>query len=125
MAAFPSRDRETFMTHWARIMKDVKVVIQTVVYNDHIAGSVLSWEMMGEREVGYWFGREYWGKGIATQAVQAYVNIVQTRPLYAHVAKHNIGSRRVLEKCGFKIIGEDTYTNPADVEVEEFILKLE
>jgi RimJ/RimL family protein N-acetyltransferase len=41
------------------------------------------------------------------------------------VARHNIGSRRVLEKCGFKVIGEDTYTNPAGVEVEEFILKLD
>jgi RimJ/RimL family protein N-acetyltransferase len=40
---------------------------------------------------------------------------VKTRPLYAHVVKHNIGSRRVLEKCGFKVIRE---------EPEEFILKL-
>ena len=85
----------------------------------------MSWEMEGEREVGYWLGKEFWGKGIATQALAEYVNIVQTRPLMAHVARHNVGSRRVLEKCGFKAIGEDKYTNPAGVEVKEFILKLE
>ena len=50
---------------------------------------------------------------------------VKTRPLFAHVAKHNVRSQRVLEKCGFKVIGEDKYTNPAGAEVEEFILKLE
>jgi RimJ/RimL family protein N-acetyltransferase len=125
MAAFPSRDREAFMAHWAKIMADDKGVIKTVLYDDQVAGSILSWEMMGEREVGYWFGREFWGKGIATLALKEYVNIVTTRPLYAHVAKHNVGSQRVLEKCGFKVIGEDTHTNPAGVEVEEFILKLE
>ena len=125
MAAFPSRDREAFMKHWARIMADEKVVIKTILFDDQIAGSILSWEMLGEREVGYWFGKEFWGKGIATHALKEYVNIVMTRPLYAHVARHNVGSRRVLEKCGFKVVGEDTYTNPAGVEVEEFILKLE
>ena len=125
MAAFPSRDREPFMAHWTKIMADEKTIIQTVLYDDQIAGSILSWEMLGEREVGYWFGREFWGKGIATKALAEYVKIVQNRPLYAHVARHNIGSRRVLEKCGFNVIGEDTYTNPAGAEVEEFILKLD
>ena len=81
--------------------------------------------MAGEWEVGYWLGKEYWGSGIATLAVAEYIRTVTTRPLYAHVAQHNIGSRRVLEKCGFKVIGEDSYTNPAGVDVEEFILKLE
>ena len=125
MAAFPSRHREAFMAHWARIMADEKGIIRTVLFNGQVAGNILSWEMEGEREVGYWFGREFWGKGIATQALAEYVNIVTTRPLYAHVAQHNIGSRRVLEKCGFKVIGEDSYTNPAGVSVEEFMLKLE
>lgn len=53
------------------------------------------------------------------------MGIVKTRPLFAHVAKHNIGSRRVLEKCGFAIIGDDKYVNIGKVEVEEFVLKLD
>ena len=125
MAAFPSRDREAFYAHSARIMADKSVIFKAIVSNDQLAGSIVSWEMAGEREVGYWLGKEYWGKGIATQALAEYMKIVTQRPLYAHVAQHNVGSRRVLEKCGFTIIGEDSYTNPAGVLVEEYHLKLE
>ena len=125
MAAFPSRDHDTFMAHWKKIMADEKVILKTILFNDQIAGSIVSWEMFGEREVGYWLGKEFWGKGIMTQALTEYISIVKTRPLMAHVARHNIGSRRVLEKCGFVVIGEDKYTNPAGVEVAEFVLKLE
>jgi RimJ/RimL family protein N-acetyltransferase len=125
MAAFPSRDHDTFMAHWKKIMAEEKVSLKTILYNDQIAGSIVSWEMFGEREVGYWLGKEFWGKGIMTQALTEYINIVKARPLMAHVARHNIGSRRVLEKCGFVVIGEDKFTNPAGVEVEEFVLKLD
>jgi RimJ/RimL family protein N-acetyltransferase len=82
-------------------------------------------EMEGEREVGYWLGREFWGRGIATEALSQFLGVVKTRPLFAHVAKHNHGSRRVLEKCGFKVIGEDKYTIPANDVVEENVLKLD
>ena len=125
MAAFPSRDREAFMAHSARIMADKSVVFKAIIFDGQVAGSMVSWIMEGQWEVGYWLGKEYWGKGIATQALAKYVESVKTRPLYAHVARHNIGSRRVLEKCGFNVIGEGSYINPAGVEVEEFILKLE
>jgi len=124
MAAFPSRDHDAFMAHWKKIMAYEKNLIKTILHTDEVAGYILSWEMEGEREVGYWLGKAYWGKGIATRALAEYVNIVKLRPLFAHVARHNVGSRRVLEKCGFTVIGEDKYTNPAGVEVEEFVLKL-
>ena len=125
MAAFPSRDHDAFMAHWRKIMAYEKSIIKTILRDGQIAGYILSWEMLGEREVGYWIGKEFWGKGIMTQALAEYVSIVKTRPLMAHVARHNIGSRRVLEKCGFKVIGDDRYTNPAGVEVEEFVLRLD
>ncbi|HEU0296840.1 MAG TPA: GNAT family N-acetyltransferase [Anaerolineales bacterium] len=125
MAAFPSRDRESFMAHSAKIMADESVIFKAIVFDGQVAGSMVSWILEGEREVGYWLGREFWGKGIATRALAEYVEIVKTRPLYAHVAKHNVGSQRVLEKCGFKVIGEDSYTNPAGVVVEELVLKLD
>jgi len=125
MAAFPSRDRESFMKHWANILANESVIVKTIEYEGRVAGSIVSWEMDGEWEVGYWLGREFWGKGIATQALAAYVRLVKTRPLFAHVARHNVGSRRVLEKCGFTVIGEDSYINLAGARVEEFILKLD
>jgi RimJ/RimL family protein N-acetyltransferase len=78
-----------------------------------------------KREFGYWLGREFWGKGIATEALSQFFGVVKTRPLFAHVAKHNIASRRVLEKCGFMVIRENTFVNRDKEEVEEFVLKLE
>ena len=39
----------------------------------------------------------------------------RTRPLYAEVAVHNVGSIRVLEKCGFRRMG-DAVTGPDGVE---------
>jgi RimJ/RimL family protein N-acetyltransferase len=52
--------------------------------------------------VGYWLGRSYWGRGIATRALALFLPLVPARPLYAHVASHNTGSMRVLVKCGFR-----------------------
>lgn len=125
MAAFPARDREAFMAHWAKIMANDSVILQTIVFDGKVAGNIVNFEMSGEREVGYWIGKEYWGKGIATKALTEFLDLVKMRPLYAHVAKHNIGSRRVLEKCGFMIVGEDRGFPDARGEVvEEFVLKL-
>lgn len=124
MAAFPSRDRESFMAHWAKIMANESNILKAILYENQLAGNIVSWEMDGQQEVGYWIGKEFWGKGIATQALAEFVKAVITRPLFAHVAKHNVASRRVLEKGGFAIIEEDSYTNPAGVLVDEFVLKL-
>ena len=116
MAAFPSRDRDAFMAHWAKIMADESNILKTIMFDGQVAGNIVSWEGSGEWEVGYWIGKEYWGKGIATKALAALLGHVKMRPLFAHVARHNIASRRVLEKCGFMVIG---------AEPEEFILKLD
>jgi len=125
MAAFPARDRETFMEHWARILGNETIAKQTIVVDGQVAGNIVSFQQFGEPQVGYWLGKAYWGKGIATQALSLFLAQVKRRPLYAHVAKHNIASIRVLEKCGFKICGEDKGFPDADGnEVEEVILEL-
>jgi RimJ/RimL family protein N-acetyltransferase len=102
MAAFPSRDRASFDLHWAKnILGNPAVVMQTILFNDEVAGNIGSWSQDGVRLVGYWIGKEYWGKGVATKALAALLNVVTERPLQAHVINHNAGSIRVLEKCGF------------------------
>jgi RimJ/RimL family protein N-acetyltransferase len=107
MAAFPARDKGAFMTHWAKIMQDESVFLKTILFEGQIAGNMLSFIMADKRKVGYWLGREFWGKGIATRALTEFLRQIEERPLYAHVAKHNVASIRVLEKCGFKLRGED------------------
>lgn len=125
MAAFPSRTRESFMAHWTKIMAEDSVLLKTILFNGIVAGNMVCFEQLGEREVGYWLGREYWGKGIATLALEQFLKQIKTRPLYAHVAKQNVASRRVLEKCGFKVSGEDRFFSQImGNDIEEYILIL-
>lgn len=107
MAAFPARDRDAFMAHWHRVKENVKNLHKTIVYSGQVAGNMLSFDMEGHREVGYWLGREFWGRGIASKALAEFLSYETTRPLYGVVVKHNIGSRRVLEKCGFQVVREE------------------
>jgi RimJ/RimL family protein N-acetyltransferase len=107
MAAFPSRDEENFYDHWHKIMADADNILLTVEVDGEVAGNVVSFKMDGVREVGYWIGRKFWGRGIATTAIAAFLEEMKIRPLYAHVAKTNPGSMRVLEKCGFILQSED------------------
>ena len=129
MAAFTARDptdQEAFMAHWHRILADKTCIIQTIIFNGQVAGSVSSYEEEGKPEVTYWIGKDYWGKGIATWALKEFLaQKNQIRPIYARVAKDNLGSRRVLEKCGFKITGESKgFANARGQEIEEFLLEL-
>ncbi len=125
MAAFPARERDAFMVHWTKILGDETVTKKTILLDGTVAGNIVSFEQFGKPLVGYWIGKSYWGKGVATKALSEFLNHAKMRPLYAHVAKHNIASIRVLEKCGFKISGEDKAVATAGgEEVEELILKL-
>jgi len=125
MAAFPSRDRLAFIIHWIKIMSKDTIILRAIEVDGQAAGHLVSFLIDEKREVGYWLGREFWGKGIATKALTEFLKVVEIRPLWAHVAKHNIASKRVLEKCGFAVIGVSQFTNRANEEVEEFVLKLE
>ena len=128
MAAFTAKDPadlEAFHKHWAKIRADESILIKTILYNGQVAGSVTTFVQFGEREVSYWLGREFWGKGIATQALTEFLRYVDERPLYARAAKDNIASIRVLQKCGFVIVGEDKgFANARGQEIEEYILEL-
>jgi RimJ/RimL family protein N-acetyltransferase len=125
MAGFPSRDRDAFMLHWKNIMADESVIIKTILENGEVAGNVVCFEQLGEREVGYWLGREFWGRGVATAALTKFLEQIPTRPLYAHVAKQNFASKRVLEKCGFRVVVEDKFFSKIFGEdMQEYILRL-
>jgi RimJ/RimL family protein N-acetyltransferase len=126
MAAFPARDKDQFAAHWAKIRADDTMVVRTIVADGMVAGNIGSWQQNGQRLLGYWVGRAHWGRGVATEALARLVDELSTRPLYAHVAVHNVGSIRVLEKCGFRRDRVQEAKAPApDDGVEEFIFVLD
>jgi RimJ/RimL family protein N-acetyltransferase len=120
MAAFPSRERDAFLAHWAKTLATDSALTWTVVSDGAIAGNIGCWENDGRRFVGYWIGREFWGRGLATRALAELLDMVDARPLHAHVAKGNLASIRVLEKCGF--VEVDSHTG--DNGIEELLLEL-
>jgi RimJ/RimL family protein N-acetyltransferase len=104
MAAFPARDRASFDAHWeTNILGNPDAIAQTILVDGEVAGNIGSWPQEGVRLVGYWIGKEYWGKGVATRALFAFLQLVTERPLHAHVVRPNVGSIRLLEKCGFSL----------------------
>jgi RimJ/RimL family protein N-acetyltransferase len=125
MAAFPAREWDAFTVHWTKILLDETIVTRTILVDGQVAGNVVSFERSGKREIGYWIGRRYWGRGVATKALAAFLGHVRARPLYAGVAKHNLASIRVLEKCGFTITHEDDGPSDAPGDVEELLLRLD
>lgn len=104
MAAFVNehwKDKEAYLDRWRKLLAE-KVNIKTIVADNKVVGSISTWWLKDELQLSYDIGREYWNMGIATSALQQFLAIVPERPLYGRVAFDNIGSAKVLMKCGSK-----------------------
>ncbi len=102
LAGVPMRDLEAYEAHWAKLRADPQVLLRTIVTDEgEVAGQLLSFPREGIREIGYWLGREFWGRGLATAALAQFLPLVSERPVYGVVNEANIASRRVLERNGF------------------------
>ena len=128
MAAFMAKDpadRDAFMAHWAKIMADKTITIRTIEHDGGVAGHIASFLRDGTPEVTYWIDPKLWGRGIATAALEQFLLIVPSRPLFARTASDNRGSIRVLEKCGFRQTATETgYANAREAEIEEGVFEL-
>ncbi|MER5345962.1 MULTISPECIES: GNAT family N-acetyltransferase [Streptomyces] len=128
MAAFTAEDptdRDAFDAHWKRIRASSDVVPRTILADGDVVGSAAVYGEPGEREVTYWIDRAYWGRGIATAALRDLLAEVPERPLHARAAADNAGSRRVLEKCGFRVTGNDRgYAHARGEDTDEVVLTL-
>ena len=130
MAAFSAADpsdREAYIAKWTRILAESSLPVRAIVVDGEIVGSIFCWtdETLGIPEVSYWIGRKHWGRGIATQALALLLDEVTERPLLGRAARDNVASLRVLEKCGFRVVGEGRgFANARGEEVDELILEL-
>ena len=108
------------------IRSDEQDVIKTILVGVEVVGHIASFVQEEKLEITYWIGKRYWGKGIASKALTEFLKIMKERPIYAWTAKDNAASMRVLEKCDFKITGEDKeYAKARGQVIESYILKLE
>jgi [ribosomal protein S5]-alanine N-acetyltransferase len=108
----PSRPEETqawleaaladSATHmWAILLRDSPTVIGAIEFGVPIPGS---------GSTHYALGRSHWGAGLMTEAVEAVCHwaldaLPSMQDITTGVVAENVGSGRVLEKCGFERIG--------------------
>src|SRR3989475_12872605 len=65
MAAFPSRDRDAFMAHWARIMSketNETGILNTILADGTVAGNVVYWEAAGGPNITYLLRQTHLGE---------------------------------------------------------------
>jgi ribosomal-protein-alanine N-acetyltransferase len=128
LAAFMPKDHTdkiAYINKFTRFLNDPTINNRTIVVDGNIAGSVAKFIMEGDAEITYWIDKKYWGQGIASNALTAFLKIENTRPIFGRVAYDNVASQRVLEKCGFVKIGIDRgFASARQAEIEEYIYKL-
>jgi RimJ/RimL family protein N-acetyltransferase len=118
-------DRAAFDAHWDKVRSDPAVIVRTVLAGGEVAGHAAVFGPPGGREVAYWVGRAYWGRGVAAAALAALVGLERARPLHAHAAADNAASIRVLQKCGFAITGRGRiFAQARGEEIDEVSLTL-
>jgi ribosomal-protein-alanine N-acetyltransferase len=82
-----------------------------IFLNDSLIGGVgLRLDEDEFYELGYWLGADYWGQGYGTEAVKGLLDCaiskLQSPKIKANVDKENTTSAKVLEKMGFRPVGE-------------------
>ncbi|HEV8105827.1 MAG TPA: GNAT family N-acetyltransferase [Gaiellaceae bacterium] len=127
MGLVPPRARGPFHAHWIEnILGNSQVHVRTITYRDDVCGNVLSFPRDDLRLVGYWIAKDYWGRGIASAALQAFIGKEIERPLHAFVATSNLWSIRVLEKCGFYNVElRREFDEALGRDVEESLMRLD
>jgi RimJ/RimL family protein N-acetyltransferase len=69
-----------------------------IVAEGRIAHHISCYQDGEKIEITYWLGREFWGRGLATQPLNWMLHLAADRTIFARVATDNIGSIRVLQK---------------------------
>ena len=72
MAAFVSKDPKdkiAFDAHWDKILNWSQNITRTIVAEGQVAGYISCYPDGEHMEVTYWLGRDFWGRGLGTQAL--------------------------------------------------------
>ena len=128
LAAFVAKDpsdRSAFDKKWASIRTNPEITVRTITVDADAAGHIASFLMEGDLEITYWVDRELWGRGVASEALGQFLDLVTDRPIHGRAAKDNLASIRVLEKCGFERVGEERgFANARGEEIDEVVMRL-
>jgi len=103
------RDAEAFLARPRDpVLPELLVFARTAGPPQLVGACGLGRRHSGAVELGYWIARPFWGRGFASEAGAALVEIARTLRLPSLEGSHfldNPASGRVLEKLGFEPIG--------------------
>lgn len=116
----PHKSKEESLFILRKFIDEKKTFAIVLKENGKVIGSIGLEEMLqdlGEpytslkgREIGYVLSKDYWGNGLMPEAVNSVIdycfNSVGCDFLQCSHSVHNLRSRRVIEKCGFKFVNE-------------------
>ena len=129
LAAFTAKDptdKTAYIEKYSKFLFDPTIHMRTIKLDDVIIGSIAKFVLENEAGITYWIDKKFWGQGIATAALNEFLKIEKSRPIYGGTAFDNVGSQKVLEKNGFVKVGTDKgFANARQEEIEEYIYKLE
>ena len=84
---------------WAILLKDSGKFIGTCSYENYLAQK--------QGEIGFDLGKKFWGKGYMAEALREIINfgftVLGLMEIEANTYSHNVNSKRLLEKLGFKL----------------------
>lgn len=86
MAVAHARDADVFNVHLAETIADPSIVAKVILVGQ-VVGDISCFKLDGQDAVGYWLAREVWGRGIATRALELFLEHVNVRPLHARAAR--------------------------------------
>lgn len=102
---------EVWISTHAQSRQSGEEYVFCVEFDGEVAGCIgLQRSREAIYELGYWLGKAWWGKGLATEAAKrvvrfAFEELGADRMVSGHLAD-NPASGRVLEKCGFRYTGD-------------------
>ena len=105
-AMHPVEDR---LAMWATVLKSEDRYVGRCGLYPHLSDGA---RVAGEAVLGFYIAREFWGRGLATEAARAFVDFgfeeLKLTRIVTSVQVENAASIRVLEKLGFAIAGHET-----------------
>jgi len=99
----PHRAPGVFHEHMRKTKLNAGSIGRSIWVDGVLTGSIMKFFRGGVHELGYLIGKPFWGRGIASIAVEQMLQISKDRPMYGVCIAENVASQRVLQKAGFKL----------------------
>jgi RimJ/RimL family protein N-acetyltransferase len=128
MAAFTAADpddRAAFDAHIEKLCRSTEICFFAIAMDGDCVGTAATFPADDDREVTYWVARDFWGQGIASQALGLLLDREKIRPLTARAASSNERSIAVLKRSGFVETGREfSYAEAPGGDIEETVFTL-